>query len=311
MKKIFTLILMIFLPVFLEAQIKIINPADIGKALFANSSKRIGNVSSKLLQARYILASQSLETLQRINSQRIQALLSEENIESAIRAERLERFKEEAANSMAMFSAQVDKEYAQWADALLRERDPNFLPKKDAAIPGLLAFSPNPERVAHMTPRVFREWAFLIPTYDNLPLEVNGLIVGLRKKLSVMEMEIFKSIDQYNKAKSKLQTSDVMNTNRFYHKQMIQAERNLLRLSKESAQCVSDLVYILNLYPSVFEDSLKQLTLKLNFSLQTEFTSYLRKQIQIPTQKEKGPIGFQTRQSNSPQITGKTFSGFE
>ena len=115
------------------------------------------------------------------------------------------------------------------------------------------------------------------------------------------------------RAKAQLNPADPFNSNRYYQKQMTKSNRALLKISKESAQCVADLVYLLNLYPSLFKESLTLLASKLDNGLQTEFTAYLRQQIDIPVQKESStrPVGFYLEGKQPPVLKGKTFNGFE
>lgn len=227
-----------------------------------------------------------------MHAQQVAAVLTDASLETAARLEILEQLKDQSAQTLAALNAQLTKEMAQWGDLLLRERNPNFLPKKDSSIPGLLAKSSNASQYQNISPVFFREWAASIPEFEEVPEEVNGLIGALRKRLMAMELEIVNESAAYIKAKDKLDPLGNPSANRFYQGQMRGALIRLNRLSKESAQCVADLVYLLNLYPSFYSDSLKLLAAKLDGGLQTPFTTYLRAKIRVPKTPSRRPIGF-------------------
>lgn len=264
-----------------------------GKALAKQSAKTGGlNLSSKILKSRYALTAQSLQVTQQLHAQQVAAVLTDASLETAARLKILEQLKDQSAQTLAALNAQLTKEMAQWGDLLLRERNPNFLPKKDSSIPGLLAKSSNASQYQNISPVFFREWAASIPEVEEVPEEVNGLIGALRKRLMAMELEIVNESAAYIKAKDKLDPLGDPSVNRFYQGQMRGALIRLNRLSKESAQCVADLVYLLNLYPSFYSDSLKLLAAKLDNGLQTPFTTYLRAKIRVPKTPARRPIGF-------------------
>lgn len=313
MKHILGVLILLCLPLASFGQLSKLGPS-VGKALATKqpAAAQAAKVSSKVLKANYLLTNQSIQLFQQIHMQKVANVFADTELEAAVAQSVVEQMQQEAAVSLAALTAKMDKEYAQWADALLRERNPNFLPKKDPSIPGLLALSPDPKQKIHITPRFFREWAATIPAYEELPEEVAGLIAALRKRLIALETDTFKETRLYMKARSHLNPVDDFNSNRYYQKQMAKSNRALLNISKESAQCVADLVYLLNLYPSLFKDSLTLLAAKLDHSLQTEFTAYLRRQIDLPPQKENisRPVGFQQDRKQPPVLTGKTFNGF-
>ncbi len=283
-----------------------------GKALVQKPSKVVRNISSKELLARYQLYAQSIRTLQQVHAQQAAAALIDPQLEQAARMAYLEKLNAESAAALSELTANMKKEYAKWADVLLRERNAKYLPKKDPAIPGLLAFSPDPLRQPHMTPRFYREWLDTIPEYEDLPEEFSGLVFALRKKLHTMDVEVVQAVRAYMKAKVRLDPTDEA-VSRYYRKQMREANRELLRLSKESAQCVADLVYLLNLYPTLFKDSLKLLANQLDTSMQTEFTTYLRARIKEPKKKflNARPVGFNNNSAPNEPMKGTTFNGFK
>lgn len=272
-----------------------------GKALAKQSSRLVPNISSKLVKVRYGLTVQSLQVLQEVHTQRVAGLLTDPSVNMPERMRLLEKYNEESSVALADLTERMNREYAQWSDILLRERNPHFLPKKDPAIPGMLALSPEPTEFPHLSPRLFREWAAVIPAFEEVPEEVNGLVAALRKKLMTMELEVLRESQKYLKARAEIDPMDNFSANRYYRGQMSRASRQLLRLSKESAQCMADLVYVLNLYPTLYKDSLTLLASKLDGGLQTEFTEYLRARIRVPkiqSPAKRRVIGFY--QPNEP-----------
>lgn len=287
MKKMFSVLLLLCVPLVSFGQLTKLSAAA-GESLLKQSSKVSPNVSSKLFKARYAMSNQTIQTLGQMHANKVAAIFSDPKIETAVAQALVTQLQEESALTLARLTVQMNKEYAQWADALLRERNPNFLPQKNESLPGLLAISPDPKAKPDITPRFFREWTTTIPAFD------------------CKEMHI------YMTAKNHIRPSDDLKTNRYYQKQMAKSNRALLRISKESAQCVSDLVYLLNLYPSLFKDSLTLLAYKLDGALQTEFTVYLRQMIDVPALKNKSgrTVGFQISDTSLPPLKGETFTGF-
>lgn len=301
------LILGIVVPVFSQPSKKILT---LGKELVGQSAKAPAvNYSSKVLRAQYMLTSQSLTELQEVYSQQLQQIFTDNSLTPAIQAQVLRQLQKSSASTLAMLGSQQVKEYAQWADGVLRERSPKFLPAKDPSIPGLLALSPEPKKYPHMTLRFFREWMHTIPMHEEFPEEVPLLIDALRKRASTIETEMLYVNRKYLKAKKQLDASQDFEVIRFYRKQAMAYSRELVRLSKEAAQCMSDLLYLLNLYPAVYHNSLALLAAKIDASMPTDFTDYLRKKINIPVGKEHH-IGFHCSAETPAKPRGITFTGF-
>ena len=219
MKHILGVLILLCLPLGSFGQLSKLGP-EVGKALVTKqpAAARAAKVSSKVLKANYLLTNQSIQLFQQIHLQKLADVFANPELEAAVAQSLVEQMQQQAAVSLAALTAKMDKEYAQWADALLRERNPNFLPKKDPSIPGLLAFSPNSKENMHITPRFFREWAATIPVSEELPEEVAGLIAALRKRLIALEADTFKETRLYMKAKSHLNPVDDLNVNRYYQK---------------------------------------------------------------------------------------------
>ncbi len=285
----------------------------VGKALVKQTPKVVSaNASSKLYKARYQLTSQSINTLQQMYTSQIAEILSKQELESAIRMQLLKQLQEESAAHLLELNLQQEKEYAQWADVLLRERNPNFLPKKDSSIPGLLAISPDVKKYPHITPRFYREWITTIPEYESIPDDFYVLVDAIKKRLSTIEIEMIRQHREFKKIYKQLQECDNnFEMQRFYRKKIVAISRQLVTLSKEAAQHVSDLVYMLNSYPALFKDSLTLLAAKIDLAIPTEFNTYLRAKINIPrmqSQQAKRPVGFY---EHKPEVQPKatTFTG--
>lgn len=313
MKKLLSLLLMLCLsvPGFAQAN----KAGTVAKALTRPTKKLVAsNLSSKVYKANYALTTETLNAFKQIYTQQVAAVLLEKNFTDAVRMQVLDQLKKQSAENLAKLQAQMEKEYAQWADAALRERNPRFLPKKDSSIPGLLAISPDPKKYPHITVRFYREWLDTIPEYEGLPDGFSLLLDGLKKRLDSLDADMKTQYNIFVKAKKQLHEQDSFEMQRFYRKQMKTASRNLVRLSKEAAQSVSDVVYMLKQYPSLFKDSLTLLAKKIATSLKTDFNAYLSEKLQIKvTLKSNAPnaVGFVKRAEEKPSEipTGQTFTG--
>lgn len=312
MKNLLSLLLMLCLsvPGFAQAN----KAGTVAKALTQPTKKLVAsNLSSKVYKANYALTTETLNAFKQIYTQQVAAVLLEKNFTDAVRMQVLDQLKKQSAENLAKLQAQMEKEYAQWADAALRERNPRFLPKKDSSIPGLLAISPDPKKYPHITIRFYREWLDTIPEYEGLPDGFSLLLDGLKKRLDSLDADMKTQYNIFVKAKKQLHEQDSFEMQRFYRKQMKTASRNLVRLSKEAAQSVSDVVYMLKQYPSLFQNSLTLLAKKIATSLKTEFNAYLSEKLQIKvTIKSNAPnaVGFKRAEEKPLEIpTGQTFTG--
>lgn len=312
MKNLLALLLMLCLsvPGFAQAN----KAGTVAKALTQPTKKLVAsNLSSKVYKANYALTTETLNAFKQIYTQQVAAVLLEKNFTDAVRMQVLDQLKKQSAENLAKLQAQMEKEYAQWAAAALRERNPRFLPKKDSSIPGLLAISPDPKKYPHITVRFYREWLDTIPEYEGLPDGFSLLLDGLKKRLDSLDADMKTQYNIFVKAKKQLHEQDSFEMQRFYRKQMKTASRNLVRLSKEAAQSVSDVVYMLKQYPSLFQNSLTLLAKKIATSLKTEFNAYLSEKLQIKvTIKSNAPnaVGFKRAEEKPLEIpTGQTFTG--
>lgn len=312
MKNLLSLLLMLCLsvPGFAQAN----KAGTVAKALTQPTKKLVAsNLSSKVYKANYALTTETLNAFKQIYTQQVAAVLLEKNFTDAVRMQVLDQLKKQSAENLAKLQAQMEKEYAQWADAALRERNPRFLPKKDSSIPGLLAISPDPKKYPHITIRFYREWLDTIPEYEGLPDGFSLLLDGLKKRLDSLDADMKTQYNIFVKAKKQLHEQDSFEMQRFYRKQMKTASRNLVRLSKEAAQSVSDVVYMLKQYPSLFQNSLTLLAKKIATSLKTEFNAYLSEKLQIKVIiKSNAPnaVGFKRAEEKPLEIpTGQTFTG--
>lgn len=254
-------------------------------------------VSSKVLKQQYALVSRSLEMARQVHSQQVVQVLTDASLAAQERLAVLEQLDAETATLTASLNERAMKAQAQWGESLLLERNPNFLPKKDFNIPGMLFESAKPTEYPDMSPAFFREVVALVPEYEALPEEVNMLAVALGKKLGLMEQTITQLKDVKLAASKKIAISETEMEKRFYRNQVKKADRELAKLSKQASQAAADLVDLMNLYPSLYKDALTLVAAKLDtYPVKTDFVKYLRGKVRLPsTVKEEAPrrrIGF-------------------
>ena len=254
-------------------------------------------VSSKVLKQQYALVSRSLDIARQVHSQQVAQILTDASLAAQERLLVLEKLEAETAALIASLNERALKSQAQWGERLLVERNPNFLPKKDANIPGMLSESAKPTEYPDMSPAFFREVVALVPEYEELPEEVNMLAVALGKKLGFMEQTITQLKEVKLAANKKVAMSETEMEKRFYRNQVKKADRELAKLSKQAAQATADLVDLMNLYPSLYKDALTLVAAKLDtYPVKTDFVKYLRGKVRLPsTVKEEAPrrrIGF-------------------
>lgn len=254
-------------------------------------------VSSKVLKQQYALVSRSLEMARQVHSQQVAQVLTDASLAAQERLAVLEQLDAETATLTASLNERAMKAQAQWGESLLLERNPNFLPKKDSNIPGMLSESAKPTEYPDMSPAFFREVVALVPEYEELPEEVNMLAVALGKKLGLMEQTITQLKDVKLAASKKIAISETEMEKRFYRNQVKKADRELAKLSKQASQAAADLVDLMNLYPSLYKDALTLVAAKLDtYPVKTDFVKYLRGKVRLPsTVKEEAPrrrIGF-------------------
>ncbi|WP_428061495.1 hypothetical protein [Candidatus Avelusimicrobium stercoris] len=254
-------------------------------------------VSSKVLKQQYALVSRSLDIARQVYSQQVAQILTDASLAAQERLLVLEKLEAETAALIASLNERALKSQAQWGERLLVERNPNFLPKKDANIPGMLSESAKPTEYPDMSPAFFREVVALVPEYEELPEEVNMLAVALGKKLGFMEQTITQLKEVKLAANKKVAISETEMEKRFYRNQVKKADRELAKLSKQAAQAAADLVDLMNLYPALYKDALTLVAAKLDtYPVKTDFVKYLRGKVRLPsTVKEEAPrrrIGF-------------------
>lgn len=255
------------------------------------------NVSSSLLRVRYQMSSNNLQVLQQVYAQQGVDILMEPKLEEALRMAQLDALNSDAAKTLLGLENRVAHDYALWGEALLRERNPNFFSAKDPSIPSLFEVPPVfPLHNDLLTPRFFREWAALIPAYDTIPEDVNVLVAALRRKIGKAEVDLGTELKKFYSAKSRLEKSEKLEENRQARRDMTRSMNKIKSISKETAQQVADLLHLINLYPTLYADNIKQLAVKLDaLPKATPFSQYIRKKIAIPvppppTRRKK--IGF-------------------
>ena len=279
-------------PVVAAKQVKTVTNA------FKTRVPTVPNVSSKVLKHQYTLVSRSLAIAQQVHSQQVAQVLTDASLVAKDRLAILEKLDAETAELTASLNERAMKAQAQWGERLLQERNPNFFPKKDSNIPGMLSESAKPTEYPDMSPAFFREVLALVPAYEELPEELNMLAVALGKKLGFMEQTITQLKEVKLAANKKIVMSETEMEKRFYRNQVKKADRELAKLSKQAAQAAADLVDLMNLYPTLYKDALALVAIKLDtYPVKTDFVKYLRGKVRLPStiKKEDAPrrkIGF-------------------
>ena len=216
-------------PVVAAKQVKTVTNA------FKTRVPTVPNVSSKVLKQQYALVSRSLAIAQQVHSQQVAQVLTDASLVAKDRLAVLEKLDAETAELTASLNERAMKAQAQWGERLLQERNPNFFPKKDSDIPGMLSESAKPTEYPDMSPAFFREVVALVPEYEELPEEVNMLAVALGKKLGFMEQTITQLKEVKLAANKKIVMSETEMEKRFYRNQVKKADRELAKLSKQAA----------------------------------------------------------------------------
>ena len=204
-------------PVVAAKQVKTVTNA------FKTRVPTVPNVSSKVLKQQYALVSRSLAIAQQVHSQQVAQVLTDASLVAKDRLAVLEKLDAETAELTASLNERAMKAQAQWGERLLQERNPNFFPKKDSDIPGMLSESAKPTEYPDMSPAFFREVVSLVPEYEELPEEVNMLAVALGKKLGFMEQTITQLKEVKLAANKKIVMSETEMEKRFYRNQVKRA----------------------------------------------------------------------------------------
>lgn len=254
--------------------------------------------SSRVLREQYLLVSNNLNVLREVYAQRgAEVLLGDEKISD--RLTNLSPLNQEASLILSALTQKQKRLLAVWEQALLRERNPHFLPKKNPA--DLLMFEVSPVqkmRNLAVSPRFFREWAALIDQseFGDISETAGGLVGALRNDLIKLEQDAGYLSQVYLEAKAQAeQETNSPQAVAVAKKKMNIAKGALTKVFHQAAQDVLDLVHILKLYPSVSEDLLKILANKLDaVSEENAFIKILRTKIGLPqtVQKPKKRIGF-------------------
>ena len=296
-------------PVFGQAQVAEIATAAVKKAVKTAPKrviikaakktpaveKKAVNISSKVWHSRAELSGQNIAALQSINQQKAMQVMLQDKLTHAQKVALIEQIKQESAVMLKDLTERYNKETFAYGEALYRERNSRFLPAKEKDIPGMFALSADPARYANISPRYFTEFIDLIPQYGDLPEPFTALVAHLSRNLLKLDK---KMLDVSRR---------LVDTERYISVSVNMAEKGrligtrnrlnkeLTRYSKEAAQNMTDLVYLLNTYPSAYEGSLTMLATKLDKTFQTPFTKFLRSKVKVETPKTEIPrrrIGF-------------------
>lgn len=244
------------------------------------AANRAKNISSKQLKAQL---KQNLITSQLANQiaqKNLAGVMLDQSLDNAQKKALIQKMNEENAAILKEWSEQITISRMRWAEALVRERNTKFLPPKDKDIPGLIAFAPK-EGMPDLDPYYFREWARLIPLVQETPEQFQGLIIGLRQRLIHLDMRYRDLLEKAIKTEERFIKEGKPLPERYF----VSQER---KLSKEAAQCLSDLVSLLNLYPALYKDSFMLLAVKLDqLGYTTPFIEYIRPQIPVEDLRPK------------------------
>ncbi len=262
-------------------------------------------VSSKALKANLKMTTQSVAMLQQLNQQKVANVMVDETLDHRQKTAVLNQINEEDAALLRDLTATRTSQRFAWAEALLRERNPRFLPKKDKNIPGLLAASPDPAKYPDMTPRFFYEWVRMIPTYEEMSEQFDGLLLALRQRLIRLNQQMFVLNKARLENQNLLRTATEPAAAGPLKARGRALDTQMEALSKDAAQSVTDLVHLLNLYPASYNESLTFLALKLDNGFQTPFTQYLRPKILVENmnQEKKIPVIRGFRWYDPPEVT--------
>ncbi|GEM_PF-6745632 len=293
MKKLLGLLLVsLFLPLngsaqVLEGATKAIKEIKKGAEQAAKLEKVTKVPESSKVLTRYQLSLVPLQVAREAYDEKIYKILHSK-MSDETKIKKINQLTEQTSPFLATLLEQNAKLYSQWGKELLKERDPKFLPpvNKMPQVPKL--FSPtervdvlaNPNTV---TPRFFREWAKLIESDADaeVPPEVEAMITVLGSRLETAEIFFNKEIFKQRAAHKKLQTDREHLAKHI--EEIFNSQMRLSRLATKSARDVTDMIFLCNLYPSVYEESLMDLASKIDIlHTQTPFTTFIRQQLNIP-----------------------------
>lgn len=301
MKKLLGLLLVsLFLPLngsaqVLEGATKAIKEIKKGAEQAAKLEKVTKVPESSKVLTRYELSLVPLQAAREAYDENIYKILHSK-MSDETKIKKINQLTEQTSPFLATLLEQNAKLYSQWGKELLKERDPKFLPpvNKMPQVPEL--FSPtervdvlaNPNTV---TPRFFREWAKLIESDADVPPEVEAMITVLGSRLETAEIFFNKEIFKQRAAHKKLQTDREHLAQHI--EEIFNSQMRLSRLATKSARDVTDMIFLCNLYPSIYEESLMDLASKIDIlHTQTPFTTFIRQQLNIPERiRVKGFMG--------------------
>lgn len=270
--------------------------------LAKKTGKHVPNISSKQLKAKLKLSILSSQMAQNAHQQKAMAIMLAQEADAAQKVALLKQLNEQDAPVLQEWTQTVTTDRLRWAAALVRERNPKFLPPKNKDIPDLIAVSPR-EDAPDLTPAYFREWARLIPLYSSTPEQYQGLIVGLRQQLIKLDIQYRMLEERVFKSEKILKQAGKPLPQYYYISQID-------KLSREAAQCITDLVFLLNLYPAVYNQSLALLAAKLDaLPYTTPFLKYIRPQILIPNTVKAGAEENSANPSSHKVVRG--FSNYQ
>ena len=253
----------------------------------AQGTKEIVKVpKSRELLTRYQLSLTPLDATRASYDEKVNKILSSK-IPDNKKIEKITALTEKTAPFLATLLERNARLYSQWGKELLKERDPKFLPprSKMPQIPELFSPSERVEVLANpntVSPRFFREWTNdLVEPNADVPLEVEAMITSLSSNLETADMLFNNELAKQRELRAKLSTDrDFLQK---HIEEIFNSQMRLSRLAITSARDVTDLIFLCNLYPTIYEEPLAQLAARLDIlNTQTPFTRFIRRQLNVP-----------------------------
>ena len=277
----------LLLPLFLLISHPLMaGPGNPLKTLIKKSAKPTAVQTSRQILTQYQLNLGVLEAAQRNYDQQIAGILASSSMSDAKKLAKINALTEKTSPFLASLLEEDARLFSQYGKALLKERDPKFLPPEKIMpqIPELFSSTERVEVLSNpntVSPRFFREWARLLEHDVDVPPEIEAMLTTLGSNLETAEIIFNRELFKQRVAREKLQTD---RDNLAKHiEEIFNSQMRLARLSEKSAHDVTDMVFLCNLYPSIYEESLMNLASQIDIlQTQTPFTTFIRQQLNVP-----------------------------
>ena len=286
-KNLFAGIVCVFLlPTVLHAQTR--NIAKILARGKTPPTASAAQVTSKDLFVKYQLASKTLE-VQYTQIQRSLVKVMSSRSSDEVKMEKINRINEQSNRLLSKLQEDAEHSFLDWGNALIRERDLRFLPALDSHISSVFTEDSMAAFPQMQMPPFLRGWLDTVLAFEEMPEERIAILGGLKEDLQLLEQAISAELEQ--RALSRPRTS----SSRSYSSPTAILHRHsgqwtVIKLWRQAAQDMADILYILNLYPWVYGSAVEMLASQIDqLEVQTPFTKYVRQQIPVPLHR---PVGF-------------------